>query len=55
MKYLLFWKDSFGRECHSEKPEIWENIEPILNTIRKSGHYQEKSFHIDFVKESENE
>lgn len=49
MKYILFWKDTFGRECQCNHPETWENIGIILNTVRKSGHYQERSFRIDFV------
>lgn len=51
IKYMLYWKDTFGRECHCEQPETWENIEPILKAVRASGHYQKGSFRVDFHEE----
>ena len=53
MNYILYWKDTFGRECRCERPETWENIEHVLNAVRKSGHYQKGSFRVDFVSEND--
>lgn len=49
MKYLLYWKDTFGRECSSERPESWENLEAVLNAVKASGHYRKGSFRVDFA------
>lgn len=51
MYYILHWKDTFGRQCMIEQPESWENIDPILNAVRRSGHFQKGSFRIEPVEE----
>lgn len=53
--YYLHWKDFFGRECKNERPETWENIEPILKAISESGHYQKGSFRIEPIENEESE
>lgn len=43
MKYTIRWKDKFGRECRSERPETWQGVGLLLASLRASGHYMEGS------------